>query len=80
MEGDEQFALDIVTAYRGFLGGMGVALTSSALRNYNKNNKNLFTFKSFAKSMPLLITVPIFMVAIRRASVMFNGEKNEDGE
>lgn len=77
MEGEEQIALDIVTGYRGLLGGIGVGITSSILRNYNAKNGKLITFKSLKKSSPLFITVPIFMIGIRRASLFFEDEEKK---
>lgn len=77
MEGKEQIALDIVTGYRGLLGGLGVAVTSSMLRNYNKKSPKIFTFKSFIKSSPLIVTVPFLMIAIRRVTDKFGGEDEE---
>lgn len=76
MDGDEQIALDLVTAYRGVLGGIGVAVSSTVINNMNKNQK-LFSFRSFLRTSPLILTVPMLMIGIRRATVYFNPEEEE---
>ena len=78
MEGDEDTAMNIVTVYRGLLGGTGVALSSTILNNYWKKEKRLLTFRSFRGNAGIIALCPLCMLGIRYLQKVGQGDEEKD--
>lgn len=55
MEGKQSYAMDIATTYRGIIGGIGVAISSTVAENYQKSAPRLLSRGVFLSHSPVII-------------------------